>query len=66
MKLLIIFLINIYQMFLSFDKGLLALIAPGGSCKYKISCSEYTKRVILEYGVLRGIVLGGRRILSCR
>ncbi len=57
--------INFYQQYLSFDTGVLSVLAPGGACKYEIRCSEYTKQMISEYGVLRGIYLGFRRILSC-
>ncbi|MCL4366760.1 membrane protein insertion efficiency factor YidD [Patescibacteria group bacterium] len=59
-------LIKFYQTFLSFDRGLLSIIAPGGACKYSPTCSEYTKQQVERLGVLRGIILGGRRILSCR
>lgn len=66
MKKLLILLINFYQSFLSFDKGALAVFAPGGSCKYDISCSEYTKQKIEEFGVIKGSLLGIKRIWSCR
>ncbi|MBI2019632.1 membrane protein insertion efficiency factor YidD [Candidatus Daviesbacteria bacterium] len=66
MKKLLINLINIYQAFLSFDKGLLSYFAPGGACKYAPSCSQYTKERIKEYGVFKGIVFGLKRIWSCR
>ncbi len=61
-----VFLINFYQIFLSFDRGVLSILAPGGACKYSISCSEYTKQSILEFGFLKGILLGFKRIISCR
>lgn len=59
-------LIEFYQLFLSFDTGILRFLAPGGACKYPIRCSEYTKQQIIRYGVFKGIYLGGLRILSCR
>lgn len=65
-SLICIQLINFYQFFLSFDHGLLRIFAPGGACKYPVSCSEYTKQVIIKHGVLKGMVMGGRRIISCR
>ncbi|MBI4038663.1 membrane protein insertion efficiency factor YidD [Candidatus Daviesbacteria bacterium] len=65
-KKLLVLLINFYQVFLSFDKGILAVFAPGGACKYEISCSEYTKRKIGDVGVLVGVGLGLKRIWSCR
>ena len=59
-------LIEFYQVFLSFDRGILMVFAPGGACKYPVSCSEYTKQQIIQKGVYRGSLLGMRRILSCR
>lgn len=61
-----IILINFYQKYLSFDKGVLMIFAPGGACKYSPSCSEYTKQMIYKKGVLKGIYLGVKRIVSCR
>ncbi len=57
--------IEFYQTFLSFDRGVLAIFAPGGACRYEVSCSEYTKQSIDEYGVLKGVGMGFKRILSC-
>jgi putative component of membrane protein insertase Oxa1/YidC/SpoIIIJ protein YidD len=59
-------LINFYQIFLSFDRGILSVFAPGGACRYSQSCSEYTKQMIIKEGILKGIFLGIRRIISCR
>ena len=73
MKSIIISLINFYQTYLSFDKGVLAFFAPivgsspnGRECKYEISCSEYTKQQISKHGVIRGSQLGLKRIWSCK
>jgi uncharacterized protein len=43
------------------------LISPalGQRCKYYPSCSEYAAQAIMEYGILRGLVLGGWRLLRC-
>lgn len=62
----ITFLINFYQTFLSFDRGILAVFAPGGACRYNPSCSQYTKLAIARYGVVTGIRLGIKKIWSCR
>ena len=66
MKKLLILLIEFYQRFLSFDRGILFVFAPGGACKYNERCSDYTKRQIAEKGSIKGVVLGVKRILSCR
>ena len=59
-------LIEFYQIYLSFDHGILAFLAPGGACRFEISCSEYTKRMVDELGVFKGSLLGIKRIWSCR
>ncbi len=65
MRKTIISLINFYQHYLSFDTGLLMFLAPGGACRYQISCSEYTKQMIIDLGTKKGIWMGLKRILSC-
>jgi uncharacterized protein len=39
------------------------LIPP--RCKYYPSCSEYAIQAISEFGILRGLVLAGWRLLRC-
>jgi uncharacterized protein len=43
------------------------LIAPGlpRRCKYEPTCSRYAVQAIWEYGILRGLVLAGWRLLRC-
>lgn len=60
------FILNFYQNFFSFDKGILAIFAPGGACKFSPSCSEYSKSKIGEFGVFGGVWLGLKRIWRCR
>lgn len=52
---LLVSIINFYQLFSS----------SFVFCKHEVSCSEFTKRSILEKGVLRGGALGLKRILTC-
>lgn len=66
MKKLLVSLINIYQAWFSFDHGLLSYLAPGGVCRYEVSCSEYTKQSISQYGIYKGIWMGVVRIWRCR
>lgn len=66
MKKLLVSIINFYQIYLSFDRGLLRVFAPIGACKYEVSCSEFTKQAILKQGLLKGGIEGIKRILSCR
>jgi putative membrane protein insertion efficiency factor len=43
------------------------LVSPafGERCKYYPSCSEYAAQAIESYGILRGLVLAGWRLLRC-
>ncbi len=43
------------------------LLSPmiGDRCKYYPSCSEYAAQAINRYGILRGLVLAGWRLLRC-
>ena len=50
-------LIKLYQKFLS--------PLTGGSCRFYPTCSHYTYEAIEKYGALRGIWMGGKRILRC-
>jgi hypothetical protein len=34
-------------------------------CRFIPSCSEYTYQAIDKYGILKGIILGLKRILRC-
>lgn len=35
------------------------------SCIYHPTCSTYTLQSIKEYGVIKGIYMGGKRIMRC-
>jgi putative membrane protein insertion efficiency factor len=37
----------------------------GSRCKYYPSCSEYAAQAIAEFGILRGLILAGWRLLRC-
>ena len=43
------------------------LISPliGHSCRYLPTCSEYTVEALREFGLLKGLYLSCKRILSC-
>lgn len=42
-------------------------ISPGipRRCKYEPTCSRYAVGAIKEYGILRGLILAGWRLLRC-
>ena len=43
------------------------LLSPltGDRCKYYPSCSEYAAQAIRRFGILKGLVLAGWRLLRC-
>ena len=48
-------------------RGYQTLISPmlGEHCKYYPSCSEYAVQSVRRFGILRGLVLAGWRLLRC-
>ena len=56
-KLALIRLIKIYQL----------VISPymGNNCRYLPTCSQYFIDCVNEYGILKGVVKGTKRIFSC-
>lgn len=53
-------LVGIYQSHIS--PGLRSYIR----CRYQPTCSEYSKQAVERHGIARGLLLSGRRALSCR
>ena len=49
--------IRLYQIVLS--------PALGPRCRYAPSCSDYAADAIREYGIIRGLILAGWRLLRC-
>jgi len=43
------------------------LISPlfGNSCRYLPTCSEYSIEALKNYGLIKGIFMSSKRILSC-
>jgi uncharacterized protein len=48
-------------------RGYQRLLSPvfGSRCKYYPSCSEYAAQAIGRFGILRGLILAGWRLLRC-
>lgn len=49
--------VRLYQLFVS------PMLPP--SCRFYPSCSEYMRVCIIRHGILKGVLLGARRILRC-
>ena len=60
MKILTIILIK-------FIKGYRFLISPllGHSCRYLPTCSEYTIEALETHGLLKGIMISFKRVITC-
>jgi hypothetical protein len=43
----------------------LGLLTPPGTCKYHPSCSHYAVDAFREFGLARGTILTGWRLLRC-
>ena len=41
------------------------LLTPSGTCKYHPTCSQYALDALRRYGLVRGSVLAGWRLLRC-
>ncbi|HEX7807771.1 MAG TPA: membrane protein insertion efficiency factor YidD [Thermoanaerobaculia bacterium] len=52
-----LFLLRSYKRFMS------PLLPP--MCRFEPTCSVYTMQAVEKYGVIRGVWLGGRRLLRC-
>jgi len=58
-------LIKIYQKTLSFDHGPLKVLFPDGFCRFYPTCSDYGYQAIAKYGLIKGGLMTGGRILRC-
>ncbi len=60
-----VFLLRLYQRTLSLDHGPFSILYPYGFCRYYPSCSEYARRAIDNFGVIKGVQLSIKRIFRC-
>lgn len=59
-----IFTINLYQSFVS--PSLKILLGVNAVCRFDETCSTYTKRMIIEKGLIKGAGRGLVRLLKCQ
>ncbi len=52
---------------LALIKGYKILISPllGRNCRFYPTCSEYTHEAIQKHGLIKGLLLGTKRLLKC-
>jgi len=61
-------MIDIFTKFLiKIIRGYKYLLSPllGNSCRYLPTCSDYSIEALKEFGLIKGIYLSFKRILSC-
>jgi putative membrane protein insertion efficiency factor len=59
-------LIRLYQKSWFFRSPLLKfLFLSDAACRFQPTCSEYTYQAIERYGIIRGSLLGLKRIVKC-
>jgi uncharacterized protein len=57
--------IKVYQKVFSPDTGWIKPLFRGGVCRYKPTCSQYLYEAVLQFGIIKGLFLGTKRILRC-
>jgi hypothetical protein len=62
---LLVLIISIYQKTLSLDYGWFRSRFPGGYCRFRPTCSEYSKAALKKYGLIKGGILAAGRVLRC-
>ncbi len=63
---LILKLVRLYQSSQLIDNPIRKMFIPGQTvCRFQPTCSEYMYEAVEKYGVLKGVFLGTKRILSC-
>jgi len=62
---LVVKILKVYQKTLSFDHGVFKFLYPHGFCRFRPTCSDYAIEAISKYGIFKGGVKTGWRVLRC-
>lgn len=65
MKKVLIYIIRLYQKYLSPDKGVFSLFIRQPTCIFYPTCSDYFVVALEKHGFLRGFWLFLKRIIRC-
>jgi len=57
--------LRLYRRTLSPDTGWFSYRYPYGVCRFSPTCSAYTLQAVEQYGALRGVWYGVRRVIRC-
>lgn len=63
MKPFVLASITLYQ--LLFSVVIKQLLGIEASCRFRPTCSDYMKHAVSTHGVMKGGILGVKRLLSC-
>jgi len=61
-------LIRIYQLMGPYRMALTKAMVGGarwGTCRFTPTCSRYTYEAIERYGIVKGTILGVKRVMKC-
>jgi putative membrane protein insertion efficiency factor len=64
-KAMVLRLIQLYQRTVSLDHGIFHRVLGTSVCRFRPTCSQYTYEAVERFGVVRGMFLGGKRVLRC-
>lgn len=71
MKKIPLYLIHLYQKTIAIRKvitgSILGLVSDDDhpTCRFQPTCSQYTSEAINRYGIVKGALLGGKRVIRC-
>ena len=64
MKYFFVFLLSLYQVFIS--NPLKSIFGIARMCRFSPSCSEFAKQAIMSQGIFKGSLLSVKRIAKCQ